>query len=176
MDNFVQDTVASFSEEHTMDMQIDFALPTDAEAVASLAIALTDEIIQRTGAKHFDVNLPETVELCRSYLESGIYQVVVAREAKEGVIIGFAAMCQSHALYTEGAFGVIQEFYVRPEFRSQRVGARILDKAAEFAKAKGWKRLELCTPPQPQFDETIRFYQQNGFDVTGGRKMKRPLA
>ena len=159
-----------------MDVHIDFALPADAETVARLAIALTDEIIERTGAKHFDVNLPETVELCRSYLESGSYQVVVARDTKDGMIIGFTAMCQSHALYTEGAFGVIQEFYVRPEFRSQRVGARMLDKAAEYAKEKGWKRLELCTPPQPQFDETIRFYQRNGFEVTGGRKMKFLLA
>lgn len=158
-----------------MDVYIGFASVNDAEAIADLAIALTDEIIQKTKAKHFDISLAETCKLCRSYIASGVYEVVVARDGIEGVIVGFAAMCQSHALYTEGKFGVIQEFYVRPEVRSLGVGSRILEKAASHARNKGWKRLELCTPPQPEFDKTIEFYAGNGFEVTGGRKMKLPF-
>lgn len=158
-----------------MDIHIDLASVGDAQAIAELAMALTDEIIDKTKAKHFDVNLPETTALCRSYIASGIYEVIVAKNGKEGTIIGFAAMCQSHALYTEGQFGVIQEFYVNPEARSLGVGSRILERAASHAKDKGWKRLELCTPPQPEFDKAIVFYSRNGFEVTGGRKMKLPL-
>ncbi|WP_404798965.1 hypothetical protein [Acinetobacter thermotolerans] len=39
-----------------------------------------------------------------------------------------------------------------------------------YAKQVGWKRIELCTPPVPEFDQTVSFYQANGFDRTGAIK------
>ncbi len=90
-------------------------------------------------------------------------------------IIAFAAMCESHSLYAEGAFGIIQEFYVLPEYRSQDIGKELIKESIEFAKTKEWKRLELCTPPLPEFDRTVDFYKANGFEITGGYKMKHVI-
>jgi len=39
----------------------------------------------------------------------------------------------------------------------------------------GWKRLEVTTPPLPQFDNTLAFYEREGFAITGGRKLKLAL-
>ena len=71
--------------------------------------------------------------------------------------------------------GIIQEFYVVPTARSAGVGGALLQAARAHARSKGWKRLELCTPPLPDFQRTLAFYERNGFEVTGGRKMKALL-
>lgn len=141
-----------------------------AEQVAKLAVCLTHEIIERTGIQHFDVDLPLAVKLCDQYVAKGLYTVIAAFEGDE--IIGFGAMCESHSLYAEGAFGIVQEFYVMPPYRSAGVGRSLIGEIIHFAKEKGWKRLELCTPPVPEFDRTVAFYQANGFEITGGYKMK----
>ncbi len=134
---------------------------------------LTNEIIERTGTKHFDVDIPLAESLCRKFLEQGQYTVIAAISDDE--IVGFGALCESHSLYAEGTFGIIQEFYVLPEWRSRFVGKELLSHIFQFALDRGWKRLELCTPPLPEFNNTVSFYKDNGFEVTGGYKMKRVL-
>ena len=91
-------------------------------------------------------------------------------------MIGFATLCESYALYTEGAFGILQEFYVLPEYRNLNVGKRLFDHIKIFAKEQQWKRMELCTPPVPEFDRTVNFYQDNEFERTGGYKMKHVIS
>ena len=141
-----------------------------ADEVAKLAVCLTNEIIERTGIKHFDVDVPLAVSLCQNYVSNGIYNVIAAFD--ENTIIGFGALCESHSLYAEGSFGIIQEFYVMPNYRSQDIGKALINEIVNFSKSKKWKRLELCTPPLPEFNRTVEFYQANGFEITGGHKMK----
>ncbi|MES9901686.1 MAG: GNAT family N-acetyltransferase [Sedimenticola sp.] len=143
---------------------------SQAEEIAKLAVCLTNEIIERTGIKHFDVDVPLAVSLCQSYVSSGLYSVIAAFD--EDKIIGFSALCESRSLYAEGTFGIVQEFYVMPNYRSQEVGKELIKEIVNFAKNEKWKRLELCTPPLPEFDRTVAFYQANGFEITGGHKMK----
>ena len=144
-----------------------------AEEIAKLAVCLTNEIIERTGTKHFDVDVPLAIELCKNYVSNGLYSVIAAFDA--GNIVGFGALCESHSLYAEGTFGIIQEFYVMPEYRSKEVGKGLIQEIIKFAKTNKWKRLELCTPPIPEFDRTVEFYQSNGFEITGGYKMKHAI-
>ena len=35
--------------------------------------------------------------------------------------------------------------------------------------------IELCTPPLPEFEASLRFYQKNGLAPVGGRKMREML-
>ena len=144
-----------------------------AEDIAKLAICLTTEIVERTGVQHFEVDLPQAIKLCKRYIDNGQYTVVAA--FKNENVIGFGSLCESHSLYAEGSFGIIQEFYVLSEYRSKNVGGQLLDEIARIGNSKGWKRLELCTPPVPEFQRTVEFYQANGFDITGGYKMKRQI-
>ncbi|WP_303722868.1 GNAT family N-acetyltransferase [Malonomonas rubra] len=155
-----------------MSTYIKKAVPSDSQVIAYFAKALTDEIIVKTGAQHFNVDMAETVDLCRKLMEQGKYTVFLAIKAGSDKPIGFAALCESYSLYAEGTFGIVQEFYIEPGFRSQKVGHVLLKSVVEHAKSFGWKRLELCTPPLPEFEKTINFYKKNGFEVTGGRKMK----
>ena len=153
-------------------VQIKEALPEDADLIASMVKRLTDEIIEAVGEKQFNIDLPETSARCREFLERGIYTGYKAVDADTDAAIGFIALCESHSLYAEGAFGVIQELYVDPARRSQGVGKRLVEAALALGRKRGWTRLEVCTPPLPEFIGTIQFYERRRFEVTGGRKMK----
>jgi GNAT superfamily N-acetyltransferase len=143
---------------------------SEAEEIAELAVCLTNEIIERTGIKHFDVDVPLAINLCQSYVSSGLYNVIAAFD--ENIIVGFGTLCESRSLYAEGTFGIVQEFYVMPNYRSHNIGKELIKEIVNFAKDEKWKRLELCTPPLPEFDRTVAFYKANGFEITGGHKMK----
>jgi len=147
--------------------------PARAGEIARLAVCLTEEIIERTGIRHFEVDLPKAERLCRAFLESGRYEAFAALDGDE--VVGFGTLCESHALYAEGSFGIVQEFYVKPAYRSHKVGRALLERIVAHARSRGWTRLELCTPPVPEFDRTVAFYLDNGFEITGGYKLKRPL-
>jgi GNAT superfamily N-acetyltransferase len=138
--------------------------------IAKLAVCLTHEIIERTGIKHFDVDVPLAEKLYEKFVDQGQYTIIAVFD--KDTIVGFGALCESHSLYAEGSFGIIQEFYVIPEYRSKLIGKELLVRILEFAKSKQWVRLELCTPPVPEFERTVSFYKKNGFEITGGYKMK----
>ncbi|RPJ46921.1 MAG: N-acetyltransferase [Betaproteobacteria bacterium] len=157
-----------------MDIVIRHALPSDAAVIAAGVKELTDEIMARTGAPHFVVDAVQIENDCRNFLKSERYAVYLA-EGAGAQCAGFATLCESRALYAGGSFGIIQEFYVAPQFRSAGLGRRLLDVIAAHGGRLGWKRLEMCTPPLPEFDRTLEFYRRNGFEITGGRKMKRLL-
>ena len=147
------------------------ATAADAPAVAVMVGELLAEIMRTIGVPAFNFDLHETTTRLADFLETGKYFVFVAREG-EGRDAGFIALSESHALYAEGAFGTIPEFYVRPEYRSHGLGLQLLAQATAFGTARGWKRLEVTTPPLPEFDRTLSFYEREGFAVTGGRKLK----
>lgn len=155
-------------------MKISVIDKSRAEEVAKLAVCLTNEIIERTGTRHFDIDVPQAASLCESFIAHGQYSVLAAFDRDK--IVGFGALCESHSLYAEGAFGIIQEFYVLPAYRSQGVGQRLVEEMVNFARGRKWKRLELCTPPVPEFERAVDFYKANGFEITGGYKMKRVLS
>ncbi len=155
-----------------MTIQIKKATPEDAEQIAWMVKRLTDEIIEAIGEKQFNIDLPETRARCGRFLKEGSYTVYTAIDFEPEESLGFIALCESHSLYAEGAFGIIQELYVNPAYRSRGIGKRLVEAAVEHGKTQRWKRLEVCTPPLPQFTGTVQFYERQCFEVTGGRKMK----
>jgi GNAT superfamily N-acetyltransferase len=149
------------------------ATPTDAEAIAKMVKALLEEIMAVTGAAHFTLDFAATLARCRDFLLSGEYAVLLACDGDETV--GFVTLTETRSLYAGGAFGIIPEFYVNPEYRSRKIGAWLLAAVREHGKSRGWTRLEVTTPPLPEFERTLHFYQANGFSIAGGRKLKAEL-
>lgn len=146
----------------------------DSHEVAVMVGELLGEIMSAIGIPAFNFHLAETTARLRDLLNREQYFVFVACDDR-GSAIGFVALYESHALYAEGSFGTIPELYVRPEYRSKNIGLRLLSQAKSFGISRGWKRLEVTTPPLPQFDKTLAFYEREGFSITGGRKLKVAL-
>lgn len=154
-------------------LRIEQAAPEDAANIAAMVGDLLDEIMDAISQQAFDFDLSETARRLERFLREEKYFVFLAK-LPEGAA-GFIALTESHALYAEGAFGIIPELYVRPAFRSGGIGAALLGEARRFAQEKGWARLEVTTPPLPQFQRTLDFYEKQGFSVAGGRKLKLGL-
>ncbi len=135
---------------------------------------LLAEIMNAIGVKAFNFDLADTTIRLKNFLANEKYFVFVARSGSANPA-GFIALYESYALYAEGAFGTIPELYVRPEYRANRLGFRLLSRAKAFGASRSWTRLEVTTPPLPQFDRTLAFYEREGFSISGGRKLKATL-
>lgn len=133
---------------------------------------LLNEIMNKINVKAFNYNVEETKVRAKELVSKEKYWVFIAKDLDSVESVGFVSLYESYALYSEGAYGTIPELYVRPNNRSGNVGRKLLQKAMEFGAGKGWKRLEVTTPPLPEFDRTLSFYKANGFEISGGRKLK----
>jgi GNAT superfamily N-acetyltransferase len=162
------------SEKSSLTARIDFALPEDAEVIATMVGELLDEIMAAVSEKAFNFHHHDTEARARAWLSDGSYRVLLARV--RGTVVGFLALYQSYALYTEGVYGTIPEFYVRPIHRSRGIGTALIAESKKVGQARGWRRLEVTTPPLPQFNRTLAFYQRHGFTISGGRKLKMELS
>lgn len=156
-----------------MSSHITQAGPSDAPVIAALVGELLQGIMAAIGTKAFEFSSADTENRARGWLSDGSYIVLLAHEG--GTVAGFLALSECRALYAEGTFGIIPELYVRPHCRSRGVGRHLIAEAKQVARSKGWTRLEVTTPPLPQFDRTMAFYERQGFGISGGRKMKMDL-
>ncbi|HET7059537.1 MAG TPA: GNAT family N-acetyltransferase [Nitrospiraceae bacterium] len=158
-----------------MTIRIDYAQPDDAGVIATMVGELLHEIMASVKEKTFGFHQDETAARARLWMKGGKYTVLLARDEMRLEPLGFLALYESYALYAEGTFGTIPEFFVRPVHRSKGIGAALLTEAKRVGTTKGWRRLEVTTPPLPQFERTMAFYQRQGFNISGGRKMRADL-
>lgn len=157
-------------------MKLEFtqATPDNADIIGSLVVRLTQEICDRTNVQHFDIDLEGTIQRCEALLSAGHYAAIIGWS--DNIPIAVSTISETYALYAGGKIGVIQEFYVIPEFRSSGVGARLIEQVRDYGQKHDWSCIELCTPPLPEFERALSFYQKNGLAPVGGRKMRQNLA
>ncbi|WP_062061532.1 GNAT family N-acetyltransferase [Cellvibrio sp. OA-2007] len=153
-------------------MSIKFAVATEshAEVIAAFVIKLTEEICLKTNVQFFSIDLDETVARCRELIRDKNYGAIIGYRADQP--IAMSTFTESYALYAGGKIGVIPEFYVDPLYRSSGVGAKLISVIKDYGRDHGWACIELCTPPLPEFERTLGFYQNNGLMAVGGRKMR----
>jgi GNAT superfamily N-acetyltransferase len=158
-----------------MNLRIDHAQAGDAPIIAQMVGELLCEITAMVRTGVFGFHQEEKEARARSWMTGGKCSVLLACDGVQTELLGFLALYESYALYTEGAYGTIPEFYVRPPYRSQGVRTALLMEAKRIGQSKGWRRLEVTTPPLPQFDGPLAFYRREGFSISGGRKLKLEL-
>lgn len=153
-----------------MKMEFIQATPDHSEVIGNMVVNLTNEICHTTNAQHFDINLNETISRCKELLMADHYSAIIGYS--QNTPIAVATFTETFALYAGGKIGVIQEFFVTPESRSEGVGGMLIKKVKEYGISNNWSCIELCTPPLPEFERTLSFYQENGLVPVGGRKMR----
>lgn len=156
-----------------MEITIGTAGTEQAPLIASLTKALLEEIMAATGTRHFTFDADAAAGHFRDFLGHGGYAAYLAE--RQGQSVGFVTLSETRALYAGGVFGIVTELYVHPELRSQGIGECLLEAARSHARQAGWVRLEVTTPPLPEFERALGFYRAHGFEIAGGRKLKSVL-
>lgn len=92
----------------------------------------------------------------------------VAEQA--GQVVGFVSCHSQYLLHHTGLVGEIQELYVRPENRNQRIGHQLVAYVEKLARKQGFVNLEVTT--NQRRTDTIRFYEQTGFTLSHRKLVK----
>jgi GNAT superfamily N-acetyltransferase len=92
-----------------------------------------------------------------------------------GEPVGAVTVVETLAIYAGGRYGVIDEMYVAPEYRSVGVGRRLIEAAKELGRRRGWVRIEVTAPPEKKWERTVKFYERQGF-VFAGPKLRCRLS
>jgi GNAT superfamily N-acetyltransferase len=71
-----------------------------------------------------------------------------------------------------GVYGVINELYVMPAWRSEGVGRLLVSQVVALAEERQWRRIEVTTPGD-DFSRTLHFYEKEGFYRIGPRYCRR---
>ena len=132
-------------------------------------------LLQELGAEAEDVGELDEARLRAGWAAaSDRFHVFLAR-AEAGEVAGLVTLCETFAIYANGNYGVIDEMYVAPAFRSQGLGKRLIDTIKGFGREKGWTRIDVTAPEGKGWERTRRFYEREGFSFAGP-KLKLPLA
>ena len=146
-------------------MKIRKADRNDAEAIGTMLSELLSELYPDLAS---DYRTDRVVETARAMLVDDAYHAFLA-DMPDGEIGGVVGLSECKAIYAHGAFGEIAELYVKPAYRSAKVGAKLLEAAIELAHARSWSMLEVGAPDVPRWQRTVDFYLRNGFKEVGPR-------
>ncbi|MCX6234365.1 MAG: GNAT family N-acetyltransferase [Bacteroidetes bacterium] len=118
--------------------------------------------------EHDKITDNELLRLITDFINKGIIKVAIYNNE----IIGFISLIESYAIYASGKYGVINELYVKPHFRSKGIGEKLMLYANQLKEIKEWSRLELSPPEESKWKRTLNFYLKEGFNPTGVRMKK----
>jgi GNAT superfamily N-acetyltransferase len=131
-------------------------------------IRLVTELISELSGKRFVIDEFEATKFIERAGGNGKYIAFLVLDDSQNAL-GIITVGESGAVYAGGAFGVIHEFYIAPEIRSNGLGNQLIEKVKKTAIDMGWKRLEVGAPPYPEWERTKSFYLREGFVETGPR-------
>ncbi len=127
---------------------------------------------------------PAAAPGCDSDPGSGRFLALLARD-ECGAAVGVLTLSTTFAVYAGGEYGVIDEMYVVPEYRSRGIGRGLVEAAVVVGNRRGWFRLDVTGPVGAgggagagagsdmragacaADDPALRFYRRMGFESTG---------
>ncbi len=147
-------------------MRIDHAKASDADLVAYFVRALLTELADdKAPAFHTVLQSAKQVLVEKNVIALIAYD----GEGKGAEPVGVMLLNECAAIYAGGRFAEITELYVHPDWRSQGVASHLLEAAFDEATARGWQRLEVGAPQQPEWARSLNFYLRHGFEEVGPR-------
>jgi GNAT superfamily N-acetyltransferase len=108
-----------------------------------------------------------TEKVLREWQQAGDCFQVFAAKNEDGKIIGILTLAETFAIYANGNYGIINEMYTDPGYRSSGVGAKLIQAAIAYGRLKGWVRIDVTAPESDRWIRTKKFYEKQGFIFTG---------
>lgn len=162
--------VGTATRETAATWRVRQASPRDARAVAEAVHALLLELGGKPAA--VDAIEREAQALLRNP-EAGV--LLLAESSGTG-LVGVLGATWLSALHIPGRYGLIQELWVHPSWRSLTIGRDLIEAVFALARAQRIARVEVGLPSDgfAGLAATEAFYRGNGFELLGAR-MRRTL-
>lgn len=140
------------------------AAPDDAPGIA----AAVSELLLELGGK--PASAEDLQRAASALIEDEDAGALFVAEA-DGQVVGFLGVSWQQAVRIPGSYGLIQELWVHPSWRSQAIGADLLGALDALARERGIGRIEVGLPGErfPSVEATRAFYEANGFQPIGLR-------
>jgi GNAT superfamily N-acetyltransferase len=145
------------------------AVAADVEAIAT---AVTQLLLELGGTPPEPEAMRATTLELIGNRDAG---AVLVTEA-DGALVGVLAASWQTAIHTAGRYGLIQDLWVHPAWRSRAIGAALVQAMVELAGRERVGRVEVGLPREdfPGLQATEAFYARNGFTPLG-RRMRLAL-
>ena len=128
--------------------------PNDNPVIASIIRSCLEEFnANKCGTVYFDKSTDQLFELFQT--PNSIY--FIAEE--NGIVLGGGGIFPSKGLPEDTC--ELVKMYLLPEARGRGLGAKIINKAIDFAREKGYKRIYLES--MPELKRAINVYEKFGF-------------
>lgn len=142
------------------------------EDVAAVVSAVTSLLVE-LGA--LSPPAPEEIsQVAQALIENPDAGVLLLAEA-DGHIVGVLSASRQVALHVPGPYLLIQDLWVDPRQRGQRVGGALVQELERTARSQGMDRIEVGLPTD-RFEALARtqaFYAASGFEHVGPRMRRR---
>ena len=107
-------------------------------------------------------------------IEGKLNGQIFISEDEEGEAIGMASISVPSAVHMGGRYALIQELWVDPEYRGNKVGRALIEAVEEHCRLFCIGETEVCLPGESfaGYENTYAFYNKVGFLKTGLRMRK----
>ena len=140
------------------------ARPGDVEAVAA---AVRELLVELGGTP---CAAPAMQAAASTLIDNPAAGAVLLAQAEEQ-LVGVLAASWQLAIHVPGTYALIQDLWVRRDWRGRAVGSGLLAALFELARARGLERVEVGLPRESfaGFAATEAFYLGSGFAPNGPR-------
>ena len=142
-----------------------------------IAIQLLKELYIELGEEKESVKFLDN-KLLKRITDSGITEIFLAKTLNFEVV-GIMTITECQSIYAGGKYGHLDEMYIKPDFRSNKIGTAMLEVIKEIGKEKKWNRIDVTAPTEVRWKRTVTFYEKSGFIFTWTKNeighMKLPL-
>jgi GNAT superfamily N-acetyltransferase len=134
---------------------------------APAVIELVADLLGELGEEGDETGTLSVPELTAAWRANEKYHCAFLAYAEDDSAVGVATVSIAFALYANGNYGIINEMYVVPEFRSAGVGAFLIEAIKSYGRKRKWSRIDVTAPESARWARTKRFYESQGFTFTG---------
>jgi GNAT superfamily N-acetyltransferase len=131
-------------------------------------ISLISELYLELGEEAESIKFLDR-KVIHSILDSGSTEIYFLKQNSETA--GIFTLTETQSIYAGGKCGILDELYIKPEYRNNFLGEKCILYIKEIAKTRNWNRIELTGPTDIDLNRVYKFYDRMGFVFTG-RKLK----
>jgi GNAT superfamily N-acetyltransferase len=132
-----------------------------------VVLRLVESLLRELGEEGDELGSLQVSSVTEAWDAQGERAVAFLAEAGDGEAVGVVTVVEAFAIYANGCYGIINEMYVAPGYRSAGIGARLVSEVVSYGRARGWSRVDVTAPESERWERSRRFYEAQGFEFTG---------